>query len=183
MIYFRFEKIKKTIIMKKFNLYLVTILAIVAFSCSDDDGDGTSTAESGSITFTVDGEEKSFDGLAFYSSDDNVTNITNIETGIPDISIVFQNVAPGDEITLDLQDSDDNSRVSIQHVLDPDGDILEGSYGNANLTSTEGQITITEYTDSKISGEFNAVLKNLSSDEITIENGSFSDLNVSESGF
>ena len=88
--------------MRSLNLYLIALLAIVTFSCSDDDsdgtaddGDGTPTAESGSITFTVDGEEKSFDGFGFYIQSDNVTNVTNIQTGVPDISLVFNDVAPG----------------------------------------------------------------------------------------
>ena len=171
--------------MKNLNLYLLAILAMITFSCSDDDSDGTpnggngsSTAESGKINLTVDGEEKSFDGFGFFIQSDNVTNITNIETGIPDIQIVFNDVAPGDEMTFDLQDVEDNDKITIQHHIDPSSGSASDAYTNVNLNSTEGQITITEYTDSKISGEFNAVLKNPFSEEITIENGTFSDLNI-----
>lgn len=157
---------------------MLAILTIVAISCSDDDDSGSSTvAGQGQINFTVDGEEKSYDGSAFYFSSDNATNITDAATGQPTISIVLNDVGPGDEITLDLNNTDDNDKVSITYSA---GDSNDGTatYTNSTINSTEGQINITKYTDSEISGEFNAVLQNAFSEEISVQNGSFSNLNV-----
>ena len=170
MVYFKFEKLK-TIIMKNLNLYLLAILTIVAFSCSDDDGDGTPVAESGEITFTVDGEEKSFEGSASYSSSNNSTEISGSS-----ISISLDDVEPGDEVTFNLQDSEDNERVEIIYN-ESDGNDGTAFYTNSLVSSTQGQVVITEYTESKISGEFNAELPNAFAEKINVQ-GSFSDLSL-----
>ena len=160
--------------MKKLNLYLLAILTIVAFSCSDDDGDGTPVAESGKIAFIVDGEEKSFDGSVSYFSGSNSTNISADGTG--GLSISLDDVGPDDEITFNLQDPEDNDRVSITYS-DGDGNDGTAFYTNSAVSSTEGQVVITNYTDSEISGEFNALIQNAFAEEINVQ-GSFTDLNV-----
>ena len=57
----------------------------------------------------------------------------------------------------------------------------EGNGTFFNTNTSDGQISISEYTDSSLSGSFNATLENpISGEELSISNGSFTNLVVSE---
>jgi len=173
------KKIMKT--QKTFKLIFIA-LAVIAFSssCSDDDSSVTDNDNnSGQISFTVDGEDKSLDATALHIiTDENTPNSTAIndnELGETTLQIVLR-ASPGDLVTYDVSNLEDSDNHVIVSIIYNEGD---GNF--INTSTSDGQISISEYTESSLSGSFNATLENpVSGEELSISNGSFSDLVVSE---
>ena len=161
---------------------IIIILAVFMSSCSDDDNDSnnnSNNATNGQITFTVDGEDKSFDATALYIiTDDNTPNATAINedvSGETTLQIILRS-SPGDLVTYDVSNLEDSDNQVIVSIMYSDGN---GTF--VNTSSSDGQISISEYTDASLSGSFNATLENpVSGEELTISNGSFTDLVVTE---
>ena len=174
------NKIMKT--QKTFKLIFMA-LAVFALSssCSDDDDSNVTDNDnnSGQISFTVDGEDKSLDATALHIiTDENTPNSTAINedvSGETTLQIILQ-ASPGDLVTYDVSNLEDSDNHVIVSIMYSDGD---GTF--VNTTTSDGQISISEYTESSLSGSFNATLENpVSGEELSISNGSFSDLVVSE---
>ena len=165
------------------SLLNIIILAMIMSSCSDDDNDSnnnnSNNTTNGQVTFTVDGEEISFDATALHIiTDDNTPNATAINedgSGETTMQIILR-ASPGDLVTYDVSNLEDSDNHVIVSIMYSDGN---GTF--VNTSTSDGQISISEYNDSSISGSFNATLENaVSGEEISINNGSFTELTVSE---
>ena len=174
--------------MKTQKTFLLIFMALAVFalstSCSDDDNDSNVTDNennSGQLSFTVDGEEKSFDASALHiitvDNEPNSTAINLDNAGETTLQIIFRG-SPGDLVSYDVSnESDENGFI-----------IISIGYKSPNETFTyfnegdnaSGQFDVTEYTESLLSGNFNATLVNANDQTITLDDGSFTDLIVSE---
>ena len=159
----------------------VIIIVIIMSGCSDDDNDSNNPNEAtnGQVTFTVDGKDKSFDATALHIiTDDNTPNATAISedvSGETSLQIIVR-ASPGDLVTYDVSNLEDSDNQVIVSIMYSDGN---GTF--VNTSSSDGQISISEYTDASLSGSFNATLENpVSGEELSIDNGSFTDLVVTE---
>lgn len=162
-------------------LIIITILSILITGCGDDDGNPVDNVDNqnGEISFTVDGETKSFNANALHIiTDDDTPNSTSIglnNSGETTLQIIFRG-SPGDLVNYEASNLDDDDSQVILSVIYSDGD---ASYFNTE-TST-GELNITEYTDNSLSGEFNFSLKNPINDAvISLDNGSIDDIPVTD---
>ena len=163
-------------------IYMALAVMALSLSCSDDDDDSNVTDNdnnSGQLSFTVDGEDKSLDATALHIiTDENTPNSTAIndnELGETTMQIILQ-ASPGDLVTYDVSNLEDSDNHVIVNIMYSDGN---GTF--FNTSTSDGQISISEYTDSSLSGSFNATLENpASGEELSISNGSFTNLEVTE---
>lgn len=169
-------------IRKTFKLIFMALAVMTLSSgCNDDDNSNVTDNDnnSGQLSFTVDGEVKSLDATALHIiTDENTPNSTAIndnELGETTLQIILQ-ASPGDLVTYDVSNLEDSDNHVIVSILYSEGN---GTFFNTN--TSDGQISISEYTDSSLSGSFNATLENpVSGEELSISNGSFTNLVVSE---
>ena len=167
-------------VIKEVKWTLVLICFFIVSACSDDDSmsNGLTDELSGEISFTIDGETKSFEGDALHIiTDDDTPNATTINIDDPGTTLqIIVRASPGDNVTYEASNLEDDDNNTIVSVIYSEGD---GTFFN-NETSS-GEVSITNYTDNELNGSFNFSLEDSVSDEtITIENGSFNELPVTE---
>lgn len=161
-------------------LIFIFLSFIIFNACSDDDSMSNSDANelSGEVSFTIDGDTKSFEGNALHIiTDDDTPNSTSINIDDPNttLQIVVQ-ASPGDSVTYEASNLEDENNNVIVSVIYSKG---EGTFFNTEQSS--GEVSVTNYTDTALNGSFNFSLEDpVSGETITIENGSFNDLPVTE---
>lgn len=133
---------------------------------------------SGEVSFTIDGDTKSFEGNALHIiTDDDTPNSTSINIDDPNTTLqIIVQASPGDSVTYEASNLEDENNNVIVSVIYSKG---EGTFFNTEQSS--GEVSVTNYTDTALNGSFNFSLEDpVSGETITIENGSFNDLPVTE---
>ena len=168
-------------IRKEVRSILILLSFFIVSACSDDDSMSNSVADepSGEVSFTIDGETKSFEGSALQIiTDDGTPNSTTINIDDPNttLQVVIQ-ASPRDSVTYEASNLEDENDHVIVSVIYSEGD---GTFFNTEQSS--GEVSITNYTDAALKGSFNFSLEDpVSGETITIENGSFNELLVTDS--
>lgn len=111
-------------------------------------------------------------------TDDGTPNSTTINIDDPNttLQVVIQ-ASPRDSVTYEASNLEDENDHVIVSVIYSEGD---GTFFNTEQSS--GEVSITNYTDNELNGSFNFSLEDsVSGETITIENGSFNELPVTDS--
>lgn len=162
----------------RIELIIVAVFSSVLLGCSDDDSNPTNdiSNSSGEVSFSVNGEAKSFEGNALHIiTDDETPNSTsvNLDDSGTTLQIIIQ-ASPGDNVTYEASYLEDDNNNTVVSVIYSEGD---GTFFNTETSS--GEVSITDYKDSELNGSFNFSLENpVSGESITIENGTMSNLTV-----
>jgi hypothetical protein len=162
----------------RIELIIVAVFSSVLLGCSDDDSNPTNdiSNSSGEVSFSVNGEAKSFEGNALHIiTDDETPNSTsvNLDDSGTTLQIIIQ-ASPGDNVTYEASHLEDDNNNTVVSVIYSEGD---GTFFNTETSS--GEVSITDYKDSELNGSFNFSLENpVSGESITIENGTMSNLTV-----
>ena len=166
--------------MKKLNLYLLTILLVTAFSCSDDDDDnGSSAVVSGKIKATVDGEVYENNGVAeFKDIGSDRTLVSSVDDTNSDNNevtfFIVTPLSPGETGTYNL-----NEDVSTPGTLLLSVRIDGTTYTNQQASELNvATIEVTDYSNDMISGTFSGTLGGSGGGEIEVENGTFTDIEL-----
>ncbi len=167
-------------IRKEVRSILILLSFFIVSACSDDDSMSNSVADepSGEVSFTIDGETKSFEGNALHIiTDDGTPNSTSINIDDPNTTLqIIVRASPGDSVTYEASNLEGENGHGIVNVIYSEGD---GSFFNTEQSS--GEVSITNYTDAALNGSFNFSLEDpVSGETITIENGSFNELPVTD---
>ena len=165
-------------------VFMALAVFALSSSCSDEDDSNVTdndSSNSGQISYTVDGEDKSFEASALHIiTDDNTPNTTTINDNAVNEEENLQiavRASPGDLVTYDVSNLEDSDNHVIVGISYSDGN---GTF--FNTSTSDGQISISEYTDSSLSGSFDATLENpVSGEQLSLSNGTFTDLVVTES--
>ena len=110
-------------------------------------------------------------------TDDGTPNSTSINIDDPNTTLqIIVRASPGDSVTYEASNLEGENGHGIVNVIYSEGD---GSFFNTEQSS--GEVSITNYTDAALNGSFNFSLEDpVSGETITIENGSFNELPVTD---
>lgn len=110
----------------RIELIIVAVFSSVLLGCSDDDSNPTNDISdpSGEVSFSVNGEAKSFEGNALHIiTDDETPNSTSVNLNDPGttLQIIIQ-ASPGDNVTYEASHLEDDSNNTVVSVIYSEGD-------------------------------------------------------------